>query len=213
MRILIIDNYDSFTWNLQHLVVAEGVVADVYRNDEVFPAGIVHYDGLILSPGPGLPDDAGELMRIITVASAHSIPLLGVCLGMQAIAQHYGGTLKNLDQVLHGRSTSLESMISEGIFDGLETPCTVGHYHSWVVDEMDLPSNLEITARNEFGLIMAMRHRKLPIEAVQFHPESVLTPEGPRMIRNWLEGVNKYRSLHPVEPSISRLWMDKSSED
>ena len=105
MRILLIDNYDSFTWNLQHLLVSKGARVDVYRNDEVFPAGVVHYDGMVLSPGPGLPDEAGQLMRIITVASAHAIPVLGVCLGMQAIAQHYGATLLNLDEVLHGRTT------------------------------------------------------------------------------------------------------------
>ncbi len=213
MRILLIDNYDSFTWNLQHLLVSKGARVDVYRNDEVFPAGVVHYDGMVLSPGPGLPDEAGQLMRIITVASAHAIPVLGVCLGMQAIAQHYGATLLNLDEVLHGRTTPLVNMIFEGIFDGLEVPCEVGHYHSWVVDEFDFPANLEITARNASGLPMAMRHRTLPIEAVQFHPESVLTPSGPAMVSNWLDGVEQYRSVHPVEPSTARLWMGKPSID
>ncbi|HAW72372.1 MAG TPA: hypothetical protein DCX00_00955, partial [Flavobacteriales bacterium] len=163
--------------------------------------------------GPGLPDEAGQLMRIITVASAHAIPVLGVCLGMQAIAQHYGATLLNLDEVLHGRTTPLVSVIFEGIFDGLEVPCEVGHYHSWVVDELDFPANLEITARNASGLPMAMRHRTLPIEAVQFHPESVLTPSGPAMVSNWLDSVEQYRSMHPVEPSTARLWMGKPSDD
>ncbi len=213
MRILIIDNYDSFTWNLQHLLVSEGVTVDVYRNDEVFPAGVVHYDGLVLSPGPGLPEESGELMRIITVASAHAIPLLGVCLGMQAIAQHYGATLSNLEEVLHGRSTALKSMIFEGIFEGLQLPCSVGHYHSWVINELDFPPNLEIMARNESGLPMAMRHRNLPVQAVQFHPEAILTPDGPAMLRNWLEGVKHYRASNPVKPSTARLWKGNTSED
>ena len=213
MRILIIDNYDSFTWNLEHLLVSQGATVDVYRNDEIFPAGVVHYDGLVLSPGPGLPDEAGQLMRIITVASAHAIPVLGVCLGMQAIAQHYGATLRNLDEVLHGRTTPLTTMIQEGVFEGLDVPCSVGHYHSWVVDEQDFPPNLEITARNDQGLPMAMRHRTLPVEAVQFHPESILTPDGARMLGNWLEGVARYRVANPVEPSTARLWMGKPIDD
>tara|TARA_B110000285_G_scaffold219688_1_gene270568 strand:+ start:265 stop:906 length:642 start_codon:yes stop_codon:yes gene_type:complete len=213
MRILIIDNYDSFTWNLQHLLVSQGATVDVYRNDEVFPAGVVHYDGLVLSPGPGLPEEAGQLMRIITVASAHAIPVLGVCLGMQAIAQHYGATLRNLDEVLHGRTTPLTTMILEGIFEGLKLPCSVAHYHSWVVNELDFPPNLEITARNEQGLPMALRHRTLPVEAVQFHPESVLTPDGPRMVSNWLKSAARYREVHPVQPSIARLWMGEPTDD
>ncbi|MGY8941004.1 MAG: anthranilate synthase component II [Flavobacteriales bacterium] len=213
MRILLIDNYDSFTWNLQHLLVSEGAHVDVYRNDEVFPAGAVHYDGLVLSPGPGLPEEAGHLMRIITVASAHRIPVLAVCLGMQAMAEHFGATLRNLDEVLHGQSTELTQVISEGIFRGIEAPCEVGHYHSWVVDELDFPRNLEITARNAAGLPLAMRHRSLPMEAVQFHPESVLTPSGPRMVRNWLEDARAFRLAHPVEPSMAPVRMPKPDED
>ncbi|MGB1075242.1 MAG: anthranilate synthase component II [Flavobacteriales bacterium] len=194
MRILLLDNYDSFTWNLHHdLERISDVRVDVHRNDEVNLANVPLYDGIVLSPGPGLPMDAGRLMQLIPIAAAHKIPLLGVCLGMQAIAEYFGATLRNLDDVLHGRTTQIHELPHRsGIFHGIEVPMTVGHYHSWVVDEEDFPEVLIITARNEEGLPLALAHRTLPIAAVQFHPESVLTPAGRQLLRNWCGLVNRY---------------------
>ena len=192
MHILLVDNYDSFTWNIEHILVSAGAQVDVVRNDVINPHAVVQFDGLVLSPGPGVPDEAGQLMRIIPIAAAHSVPTLGVCLGMQAIAEHFGGTLRNLDEVLHGQ-------------------VQIGHYHSWVVDDAELPANLEITARNAAGLPMAMRHRTLPLEAVQFHPESVLTPDGKTMLRNWLRGVAEHRKGQPVDRSAIPIWLEEKS--
>ena len=152
MRILLVDNYDSFTWNIQHMLVSAGAQVDVVRNDAINPHAVVQFDGLILSPGPGLPDSAGQLMRIIPIAAAHKVPTLGICLGMQAIAQHFGGTLRNLETVLHGQATALTELSAFGILSGLTPPVQVGHYHSWVIEEVELPSNLKITARNVNGL-------------------------------------------------------------
>lgn len=211
MRILLVDNYDSFTWNIQHILVSAGVEVEVMRNDAINPMGVVRFDGLILSPGPGLPSEAGQLMRIIPIAAAHRIPTLGICLGMQAIAEHFGGTLRNLDQVLHGQSSQLTEVDCSGIFEGLQVPMTVGHYHSWVVDEDEFPPNLKVTARNEYGLPMALAHHHLPMEAVQFHPESVLTPEGPEMMMNWLASVAAFREINPIEATTAPVWLDPTA--
>lgn len=207
MRILLVDNYDSFTWNLEHMLVSAGVRVDVVRNDAINPHAVVQFDGLVLSPGPGLPTEAGQLMRIIPIAAAHRVPTLGVCLGMQAIAEHFGGTLRNLETVLHGQATQLTEIFSEGIFEGMEAPIQVGHYHSWVVDEAELPQNLVITAWNETGLPMALSHRHLPMDAVQFHPESVLTPAGNQLMMNWLESVEQFRAHTPVERTAIPVWI------
>ena len=208
MRILLIDNYDSFTWNLHHALVSAdaGVEVDVHRNDALVPAGIVGYDGVVISPGPGLPREAGQTLNALTVAAAHRMPVLGVCLGMQSIAEHFGGTLRNLPDVLHGVATPLTDFESTGLFAGIPSPTPVGHYHSWVVDEEDFPRVLRVTARNLAGLPMALAHTTLPIVAVQFHPESVLTPEGLRMIRNWLAHVAAWRTLHPAERAGVPVW-------
>ncbi len=209
MRILLVDNYDSFTWNIEHMLVSQGgVEVKVMRNDVINPAGIVQFDGIVLSPGPGLPDEAGQLMRIIPIAAAHQVPMLGVCLGMQAIVQHFGGTLVNMERVLHGQTSQLTSVASTRLFEGLEAPLTVGHYHSWILEESNFPPNLDLTARNENGLPMALVHPHLPIEAVQFHPESVLTPEGPVMFRNWLNLVEAHRLRHPADKSSVPVWLD-----
>jgi len=206
MRILLLDNYDSFTWNLQHYLVRAGAQVDVHRNDAIQPMATTGYDGIVLSPGPGLPAEAGQLMNLITVAAAQRIPVLGVCLGMQAIAESFGAMLRNLPEVLHGQQTALTTFEPEGLFAGVTRPTPIGHYHSWVVDEEDWPAVLQVTARNESGLPMALRHSTLPIVGIQFHPESVLTPEGDRMLRNWLESVAAYRKQHPPVPSLTPVW-------
>lgn len=212
VRILLIDNYDSFTWNLQHALVSAGggVEVDVHRNDALVPAGIVGYDGVVVSPGPGIPREAGQTLNAITVAAAHRMPLLGVCLGMQAIAEHFGGTLRNLPDVLHGVATPLTDFAPTGFFAGVPCPTPVGHYHSWVVDDDELPRVLTVTARNLSGLPMALAHATLPIVAVQFHPESVLTPEGPRMLRNWLAHVAAWRAEHPASRAGVAVWNEAS---
>ena len=207
MRILLVDNYDSFTWNIEHILVSVGAQVDVVRNDVINPHAVVQFDGLVLSPGPGVPNEAGQLMRIIPIAAAHSVPTLGVCLGMQAIAEHFGGRLCNLENVMHGQASHLTESIAEGLLAELQPPIQVEHYHSWVVDEKELPANLEITARNSTGLPMALRHRTLPLEAVQFHPESILTPDGKKMLSNWLSGVAAYRKVHPVDRSAIPIWL------
>jgi anthranilate synthase component 2 len=210
MRILLVDNYDSFTWNIERMLVSQGdVEVKVMRNDVINPAGIVQFDGIVLSPGPGLPDEAGQLMRIIPIAAAHQIPMLGVCLGMQAIVQHFGGTLVNMERVLHGQTSQLTSVTATRLFEGIQAPLTVGHYHSWILEESNFPTNLELTARNENGLPMAVAHPHLPIEAVQFHPESVLTPQGPAMFSNWLSLVAAHRLDHPADKTSVPVWLDQ----
>lgn len=188
MKILIVDNYDSFTYNLVHLVenITGGEVV-VRKNDELEPEEVLDYDRIILSPGPGIPSEAGGLMSILHKIAGQK-PILGVCLGHQAIGELFGGKLENLETVFHGVSTrvNLEPGAGVGIFDGLPTSFDAGRYHSWIVSEENLPSTLEITARDEKGYIMAMKHREIDITGVQFHPESILTPEGEVILRNWL---------------------------
>ena len=152
-------------------------------------------------------------MQIIPIAAAHQVPTLGVCLGMQAIAEHFGGTLRNLYEVLHGQATQLTSIQPVGIFEGLSAPLQVGHYHSWVIDDEELPKNLVITARNAGGLPMALTHRHLPIQAVQFHPESVLTPIGKQLIRTWIDQVKVFRKSHPIERTAIPVWRGPMEEE
>ena len=186
MKILVYDNYDSFTYNLVHLV--EHIMkqkVDVFRNDKLPMENVAAYDKIILSPGPGIPSEAGQLLELIGLyASTKSI--LGVCLGHQAIGESFGGQLTNLSKVYHGVATPIEIGKAEGVFSGLPSTIEVGRYHSWVVSDEGLPADLEVTARDEQGLIMAMRHKKYDVTGVQFHPESVLTPDGEKMMRNWL---------------------------
>jgi len=192
MKILVFDNYDSFTYNLVHMV--ENIThskTDVYRNDQLPMEKVKNYDKIILSPGPGIPDEAGMLLPLIKeYASSKSI--LGVCLGHQAIGQAFGGSLVNLDTVFHGVATKIhidESIPEENnkLFKGLPRELVVGRYHSWVIDKNNFPEALEITSEDENGYIMSLRHRNFDVQGVQFHPESVLTPEGERIVRNWLE--------------------------
>lgn len=186
MKILVFDNYDSFTYNLVHLV--EKLVhqkLDVYLNDQIPLEQIGDYDKIILSPGPGLPSQAGLLLDVIkTYAATKSI--LGVCLGHQAIAEAFGGKLQNLQKVYHGVATNCTIDTSSPLFQNLPQQVQVGHYHSWVVNEEALPNELEIIARDENGHIMALQHKSFDVKSVQFHPESVLTPQGEQMLANWL---------------------------
>jgi anthranilate synthase component II len=191
MKILIFDNYDSFTYNLVHVVekIIHGKV-DVFRNDKISLEKVNDYDKIILSPGPGLPSESGLLLPLIKeYASTKSI--LGVCLGQQAIAESFGGNLINLKTVFHGVATKIkikkERTPSENdVFKSLPNELEVGRYHSWIVNKENFPMDLEITAEDENGFIMALRHKTFDVQGVQFHPESVLTPLGEQMMRNWL---------------------------
>lgn len=188
MRILVFDNYDSFTYNLVHLV--EKILplkVDVFRNDQVPLEKIKEYDKIILSPGPGVPAEAGLLLPLIKEYAA-SKSILGVCLGHQAIGEAFGGSLVNLSKVYHGVSTSC--LIKNGkseLFKGLPNEIEIGRYHSWIVSKDNFPKELEITAEDDNGYIMAMQHKKYDVQGVQFHPESVLTPQGETILKNWLK--------------------------
>lgn len=185
MKILIIDNYDSFTYNIAHAVRSLGIEPTVARNDAVTPAEALGFDRIILSPGPGIPSEAG-LMPEIIAAAAGKVPMLGVCLGHQAIGEHFGARLRNLSSVYHGIQSTIDIVKPDYLFDGLPAEIQVGRYHSWVVDGNGLPDCLEVTATSRDGEIMAMRHKEMDIRGVQFHPESIMTPTGTRMIENWI---------------------------
>jgi len=188
MKILVFDNYDSFTYNLVHLV--EKILhqkVDVYRNDQISLEKVKEYDKIILSPGPGVPSEAGLLLPLIREYAATK-SILGVCLGHQAIGEAFGATLQNLSRVYHGVATPIKILNTEApILKGLGDTVEVGRYHSWIVNKEGFPSSeLEITAEDENGFIMALQHKKYDVQGVQFHPESVLTPTGEKIIRNWL---------------------------
>jgi anthranilate synthase component 2 len=191
MKILIFDNYDSFTYNLVHMVERiTNEKTDVYRNDKISLESISEYDKIILSPGPGLPCESGLLLPLIK-KFAPSKSIMGVCLGQQAIAEVFGGKLINLKNVYHGVATKIKvdehrTKTQNDVFKDFPSEFEAGRYHSWVVDSENFPQDLEITARDEDGLIMGLRHRTYDVQGVQFHPESVLTPEGEKMMRNWL---------------------------
>lgn len=185
MKILVLDNYDSFTYNLVHLVEkVSGLSVDVFRNDKIGLAEVEAYDRIILSPGPGLPKDAGIMPALLKQYHRHK-SIFGVCLGMQAIAELYGGHLKNLERVCHGQATPLIHG-QAGLFAHCPPGFLTGRYHSWVVSPDELPSELEITARDPEGHIMALKHRKDGVCGVQFHPESILSEYGEQIFRNWL---------------------------
>jgi len=184
MKIVIIDNYDSFTYNLAHLVKQLGAEVRVVRNDQFQLPYLQEFDKILLSPGPGIPEEAGLLMDVIK-AYAATKPILGVCLGHQAIGQSFGAKLTNLPQVFHGVATPIQIVADDYLFAGLPKEIEVGRYHSWVVDAATLPPCLEATSLSD-GLIMSLRHKDLDVRGIQFHPESVLTPEGATIIRNWL---------------------------
>ncbi len=186
MRTVIIDNYDSFTYNLAHLVKELGAEVSVLRNDEFRMEELKPYDKIILSPGPGIPSEAGLLMDVIQ-AYAGVKPILGVCLGHQAIGEHFGGRLTNLSQVFHGVASTITITAPDYIYNELPPQIEVGRYHSWVVDTQGLPDCLEVTSVSEEGQIMSLRHKQYDVRGIQYHPESVLTPAGKKIIANWLE--------------------------
>ena len=185
MKIVIIDNYDSFTYNLSHLVKELGAEVTVVRNDQFALPELEAYDKIILSPGPGIPSEAGLLLDVIKTYAGKK-PMLGVCLGHQAIGECFGAQLTNLSEVFHGVATEGTQFGNDPIFAGLPQRITMGRYHSWVVSKDGLPSCLEITAESDEGQIMALRHREYDIHGIQFHPESVLTPEGRKIISNFI---------------------------
>lgn len=188
MKTVIIDNYDSFTYNLAHLVKELGAEVDVLRNDKFELEELEKYDKIILSPGPGIPEEAGLLLEVIRTYAGRK-PMLGVCLGEQAIGQAFGGKLTNLSEVFHGIQTNVKMKNKDYIFDGLPTEIPVGRYHSWVVDTDGFPEELVVTAISPEGQIMALKHREYDVHGIQFHPESVLTPDGKQIVGNWLKGV------------------------
>lgn len=185
MKIIIIDNYDSFTFNLSHLVKQLGADCATVRNDQFRLPDLEAYDRILLSPGPGIPSEAGLLLDVIRTYAGRK-PILGVCLGHQAIAEAFGAHLENLTSVFHGVQTPVRLCSDDTLFDGLPAEFPVGRYHSWVVSRHDLPACLEVTAESPEGQIMALRHRNFDIRGIQFHPESVLTPDGSTILRNWL---------------------------
>ncbi len=188
MKIVIIDNYDSFTYNLVHLVEnITGKYPTVFRNDEISIEAINKYDLIMLSPGPGIPDEAGILKEVIKTYAGKK-PIFGVCLGLQAITEVFGGSLENLDSVFHGVATTMKITNKDAsIYKGIPTEFEAARYHSWIASKKDFPSELEITAVDEFGDIMSLQHKTYNISAVQYHPESILTPLGEKIVRNFIE--------------------------
>ena len=185
MKTVIIDNYDSFTYNLSHLVKELGAEVSVVRNDRFNLDDIDAFDKIILSPGPGIPSEAGLLLDVIRRYAGRK-PILGVCLGHQAIGEAFGGTLENLSEVFHGVATPCHIIAEDPLFKGIAPDFEVGRYHSWVVSKENFPDCLEVTAVSDEGQVMALRHRTMEIHGIQFHPESVLTPEGRIIIQNFL---------------------------
>ena len=184
-KILVIDNYDSFTYNLVHFLEALGCEVTVKRNDQLSIKDVEPFDKIVLSPGPGIPDEAGLLKEIIKKYSPTK-SILGVCLGQQAIGEVFGGKITNLDNVYHGVATNIDITVDdESMFKGLDKTIEVGRYHSWVVND-DLPDALEATSYDVNGQVMSLRHKIFDVKGVQFHPESVLTPDGKQILENWV---------------------------
>ena len=184
MKVVVIDNYDSFTYNLVHYLEDLGAEVTVFRNDEFELNELNNFDKILLSPGPGIPDEAGLLKPVIKEYATKK-DILGVCLGLQAIGEVFGGKLINLDKVYHGVATKVTQQNSDELFTNLPQEFEVGRYHSWVVDT-NLPDTLVATSFDENGQIMSLRHKTYDVSAVQFHPESVLTPQGKKILENWL---------------------------
>jgi anthranilate synthase component 2 len=187
MKILVFDNYDSFTYNLVQMIKElSDATVEVYRNDEIPLEKVKQYDKILLSPGPGIPAESGLLLPLIKEYAATK-SILGVCLGLQAIGEAFGGTLTNLSQVYHGISTPIHLTNPSTLFEGLPNSFSVGRYHSWVVAENNFPADLVITSKDDEGYIMSLEHKQYDVKGVQYHPESVLTPDGVKIIGNWLK--------------------------
>ncbi len=185
MRLLILDNYDSFTYNIVHAARQFGFSPEVCRNDEISLEAIKAFDKIIISPGPGVPSEAGILPELLRIY-AESKPILGICLGEQAIGERFGARLRNLTDVFHGIQSTITITTDDYIFKGLPDRIKVGRYHSWVVDRGSLPDSLEVTALSDEGEVMAIRHKSYDVRGVQFHPESIMTPDGLTILSNWL---------------------------
>ncbi len=186
MKILLLDNYDSFTYNIDHLLRELGETPDVIRNDKISVDEVDKYDAIVISPGPGIPSEAGILLALLE-RYAGKKPIMGVCLGEQAIGERFGASLINLPEVYHGIQSEIEIDNSDYLFKGLPQKTKVGRYHSWAINPDNTGEEIEVIARSADGNIMAVRHKEYDIRGVQFHPESVLTPEGKKMFENWLE--------------------------
>jgi para-aminobenzoate synthetase component 2 len=196
VRVLVVDNYDSFVYNLVQYLAQLGAETVVHRNDEVDPDELDEVDAVLVSPGPGTPERAGASIDVIRASAERGLPLLGVCLGHQAIGVAWGGVVERAPELLHGK-TSLVHHEGAGVLAGLPNPFVATRYHSLAIRPESVPGVLEVTGRTASGLIMAVRHRELPVEGVQFHPESVLTDGGHRMLANWMASAG-----HPVDPAL-----------
>jgi len=187
MKILVLDNYDSFTYNLVHLIREQGYAVDIFRNDKISLEDVGAYDKILLSPGPGIPDEAGIMKQVVREYGPVK-SILGICLGHQGIGEVFGASLFNIPKVLHG-VTSLAEITDrdEYLFNDVSTKFQATHYHSWAVLPTSIPPELKVTAVNDEGLIMGLRHQTYDVKGLQFHPESIMTPEGPKMIQNWLK--------------------------
>ncbi len=194
-NILVIDNYDSFTYNLVHYLEDLGCTVTVKRNDQLDLAEVASFDKIVLSPGPGIPEEAGLLKEIIA-KYAPTKSIFGVCLGQQAIAEVFGGSLVNLDRVYHGIATKIKIVKEDALFKDIPDEIEVGRYHSWVVDT-DLPDVFDITSLDENGQIMSLRHKQYDVCSVQFHPESVLTPYGKKILENWVNSPLRQINMYP----------------
>ena len=210
MRITLFDNHDSFTWNLAHDLEREGVQVTVVRDGDWTNDLWGSTDALVLSPGPGLPEEHPQLQGVIEEALKRGVPVLGVCLGMQALALHFGARLQNLEMPLHGRATEarwsldgLDEAPLVSMWENAKNPLQIGHYHSWIVDESSLPEQLHVNARNSQGLPMAFLHRSLPVAGVQFHPESVLTPEGQTLLQGWISAAQRCLAISASNVSLN----------
>jgi para-aminobenzoate synthetase component II len=189
-KILVIDNYDSFVFNLVQYLEQLGAEVEVVRNDQVDLANLNNFDGILLSPGPGTPENAGQCIQVVNKAAETNQPLLGVCLGHQAIGVAFGATVNQAPELLHGKTSEIFHD-NEGLFAGLKPGFTATRYHSLAIDGTSIPSSLKVTAKTNTGVIMGVKHQVAPIEGVQFHPESILTEGGLELIKNWLDSLGK----------------------